>query len=81
MSRVAPSRTMSFAIRSAVTTGRRRSSVGFRPQSPAVHSAKVMDFERGSRRCCSGRKGNFLASATCGWTQATVERTRAGTWH
>ena len=44
-----------------------------------VHSAKVMDFERGSRRCCGGRIGNSPASPTCGWTQATAERTRART--
>jgi hypothetical protein len=44
-----------------------------------VHSAKVMDFERGSRRSCSGQTGDFPASVTCGWTQATAERIRART--
>jgi hypothetical protein len=42
-----------------------------------VHSAKVMDFERGSRRYCVTRTGNFLDSLTCGWMADTVERTRA----
>jgi hypothetical protein len=42
-----------------------------------VMSAKVMDFERESRRYCDTRTGNFPASLTCGWTQATVERTKA----
>jgi len=42
-----------------------------------VHSAKVMDFERGSRRYCSGQIRNFPASLTYGWTRATEERTRA----
>src|ERR671921_472231 len=32
---------------------------------------------RESRRYCDTRKGNFPASLTCGWTQATVERTKA----
>jgi putative transposase len=42
-----------------------------------VHSAKVMDFERGSRRCFGELTGNFPASLTCGWTQGTVERVKA----
>jgi hypothetical protein len=42
-----------------------------------VHSAKVMDFERGSRRCCGERMSSFPASLTCGWTPATEERARA----
>jgi hypothetical protein len=46
-----------------------------------VHSAKVMDYERGSRRYCGGQIGNFPASVTCGWTRATVERTKARTGH
>ena len=41
-----------------------------------VHSAKVMDFERGSRRCWIAPKGCSLASRTCGWTRATAERIR-----
>jgi putative transposase len=44
-----------------------------------VHSAKLMDFERGSRRSCSKRTGTFPASLTYGWTQATVERIRGRT--
>jgi putative transposase len=44
-----------------------------------VHSAKVMDFERGSRRCCGGRTSSFPAYGICGWTRATEERTRAQT--
>jgi hypothetical protein len=44
-----------------------------------VHSAKVMDFERGSRRCWIGHRGDFLASVTCGWMPATAERIRAQT--
>jgi len=42
-----------------------------------VHSAKVMDFERGSRRCCIEHRSDSLASVICGWTRATAERTRA----
>ena len=42
-----------------------------------IHSAKVMDFEKGSRRCCAKRTSNFPVSRTCGWTPATVERIRA----
>jgi Transposase DDE domain len=42
-----------------------------------VHSAKVMDFERESRRYCDTRTGNFHASLSCGWTRATVARTKA----
>jgi putative transposase len=42
-----------------------------------VHSAKVMDFERGSRRYCSESTNDFLYCATCGWMRASVERTRA----
>jgi putative transposase len=42
-----------------------------------VHSAKVMDFKRGSRRCCIELGSDFLASAICGWMRATAERTRA----
>jgi hypothetical protein len=46
-----------------------------------VHSAKVMDYERGSRRCCIGHRGNFPASVICGWMRATAKRTRARTGH
>jgi len=31
-----------------------------------VMSAKVMDFERGSRRCCGEPTSDFPASPTCG---------------
>src|SRR5215203_4952041 len=41
-----------------------------------IHSAKVMDIEKGSSRYCGKRTSDFLASLTCGWTPATVERTR-----
>jgi len=44
-----------------------------------VHSAKVMDFERASRRCCMECRSDSLACVICGWTVATVERTRART--
>ena len=44
-----------------------------------VHSAKVMDFERGSRRCWIAPKGCSHASVTCGWRRATVERIRVVT--
>ena len=44
-----------------------------------VHSAKVMDYEGIKTLLCGGRTGNFPASLTCGWTRATVERTRAQT--
>ena len=44
-----------------------------------VHSAKVMDFEKESRRCCSEGSNDFLACVICGWTRATEERTRART--
>ena len=44
-----------------------------------VMSAKVMDFERGSRCCCIEHRSDSLASLICGWTGATVERTRART--
>ncbi len=44
-----------------------------------VHSAKVMDSEKESRRCCIERRNDFLAFVICGWTQATVERIRART--
>src|SRR5215210_1829862 len=39
-----------------------------------VHSAKVMDYEEGSRRYCIEHRGDFLASVICGWMLATVER-------
>jgi putative transposase len=44
-----------------------------------VHSAKVMDIEKGSRRYCGGHTSDFLASLICGWTLATGEKTRAQT--
>jgi hypothetical protein len=44
-----------------------------------VHSAKVMDFERESRRCCIEHRSDSLAFLICGWTRATEERTRART--
>jgi putative transposase len=44
-----------------------------------VHSAKVMDSEKGSSRCCAKRTSGFLAFLTCGWTRATAERARART--
>ena len=44
-----------------------------------IHSAKVMDFERGSRRYCIEPTSDFLASLICGWTLATAERARART--
>jgi hypothetical protein len=44
-----------------------------------VMSAKVMDFERESKRCCIEHGSDFLACAICGWTRATVERIRAQT--
>jgi putative transposase len=44
-----------------------------------VHSAKVMDYERGSRRCYIEQIRNFPASVICGWMRATAERTRART--
>jgi Transposase DDE domain len=44
-----------------------------------IHSAKVMDFERASRRYCIEPTSDFPASLTCGWTLATAERTRAQT--
>jgi hypothetical protein len=39
-----------------------------------VHSAKVMDFERGSRGYCGGQIHNFPASLTYGWTQVTEDK-------
>jgi hypothetical protein len=44
-----------------------------------VHSAKVMDFERGSRRSCRKQTSGSPAFLTCGWTRATAQRTRAQT--
>jgi putative transposase len=44
-----------------------------------VHSAKVMDIEKGSRRYYGEWMSNFLASLICGWTLATVARVRART--
>jgi putative transposase len=46
-----------------------------------VHSAKVMDFERGSRRCCIEQRSDSLASLSCGWTPDTVAKTRAMIGH
>jgi hypothetical protein len=44
-----------------------------------LHSAKVMDFEKGSRRCCMGQIRYFLASVICGWMVATAQRRRVPT--
>ena len=44
-----------------------------------IHSAKVMDFERGSRRCCIEHGSDSLAYGICGWTRATAERRRERT--
>jgi putative transposase len=44
-----------------------------------IHSAKVMDFKRGSRRFYSGQIRTFPAYGICGWTRATAERTRVRT--
>jgi hypothetical protein len=44
-----------------------------------VHSAKVLDQMGIKRLLCDKRTGSFPASVTCGWTLATVERTRAPT--
>ena len=44
-----------------------------------VHSAKVMDSEKGSRPSCAKRTSNFPVSLTCGWMRATAERRRAQT--
>ena len=42
-----------------------------------AHNAKVMDFERASRRCCIERRSDSIVFLICGWTRATAERTRA----
>jgi transposase len=42
-----------------------------------VHSAKVMDLEKASRSCWIVPRGSSRASLTCGWTEATQEKTRA----
>jgi hypothetical protein len=44
-------------------------------------SAKVMDFERASRRCCIEHRSDSLASVIFGWRRATEERIRARTGH
>ena len=44
-----------------------------------VHSAKVMDSEKESRRYCIEPRSDSLASLICGWTRATAGRTRART--
>jgi putative transposase len=41
-----------------------------------VHSAKVMDFERGSRSSSKEPTKRSRASLICGWTVATVGKTR-----
>jgi transposase len=46
-----------------------------------VHSAKVMDFEKGSRRYCARRTSDFPVSLTCGWTPASAAKTRAKIGH
>jgi putative transposase len=44
-----------------------------------VHSAKVMDFERGSRSSSKEPTKRYRVSPICGLTRATEERTRAKT--
>ena len=44
-----------------------------------VHSAKVMDSEKGSSRYCGKPTSGFLASVTCGWTPDTAESRRVPT--
>ena len=44
-----------------------------------VHSAKVMDYVRGSKRYLSGLGSSSCAFRICGWTLATGERTKART--
>ena len=44
-----------------------------------VHSAKVMDYEGITRRCCIEHRSDSLAFLIYGWTRATEERTRART--
>jgi putative transposase len=41
-----------------------------------VHSAKAMDFEKASRSYWIGRRVSSRALLTCGWTEATQEKTR-----
>ena len=45
-----------------------------------IHSAKVLDFERGSRRCYGEPTGSFPASPTCGWKRATRGGQRRDYW-
>jgi transposase len=42
-------------------------------------SAKVMDFEKASRRCCIEHRSDSLVFLICGWMRASVERTKART--
>jgi hypothetical protein len=42
-------------------------------------SAKVMDYEGIKTLLCGKRTGNFPASPTYGWMQASAQRTRART--
>jgi hypothetical protein len=44
-----------------------------------VMSAKVMDYEKESRRYCIEPSNDFLVFVICGWTRATEQRTRART--
>jgi putative transposase len=44
-----------------------------------VHSAKMMDFQRGLRPYCGRQIRNFPACVICAWTLATAGRTRAQT--
>jgi hypothetical protein len=44
-----------------------------------VHSAKVMDFERGSRSSSKESTKRSLDSVICGWTALSAERVRART--
>src|SRR5829696_2050525 len=42
-------------------------------------TAQRLWITKGSSRCCCGRTSSFLVCGICGWTQATVGRTRAPT--
>src|SRR5215216_104233 len=44
-----------------------------------VHSAKIMDFEKGSRRCWSVLARSSHTFHNCGWTLATGARTKERT--
>jgi Transposase DDE domain len=44
-----------------------------------IHSAKVMDFERGSSSSSKEPTKRSLVSVICGWTALSAERVRART--